>query len=101
MANYHLSKGRRFKKGTRLTDYGRMYIFRCLQVEGYWWCEDSNVWVKDPDDCTGRWYGAGNHSLHSVKASERHIRTHYEIPKGTKYWLISNFEEIPCVEFTK
>lgn len=105
MANYKLSKGKRFKKGTIKTKkYGRVPIFNELYVDGHWYCTVNKLFTKSLYNCveqSGIYAGTSMFGVHSVKAAKRIIRQHNEIPKGTKCYLISNFEEIPEVVFTK
>lgn len=46
-------------------------------------------WVKR-DEFTGCWYPA-SYSCHSLKAAKRHLKKHDEIPKGTKFRLVSRY----------
>ena len=47
------------------------------------------LWVKR-NEYTGSWYPA-DFPCRSLKAAKRHLRKHNEIPKGTKFRLVSGY----------
>ncbi len=50
---------------------------------------NKNLWVHR-QEYTGYWYPA-TFPCHSLKAAKRHLRKHNEIPKGTKFRLVSKY----------
>lgn len=46
-------------------------------------------WVKR-NEWTGYWYPA-SFPCHSLKAAKRHLKKHDEIPKGTRFRLVSRY----------
>lgn len=69
----------------------------------FWWVEhdyddpykrlqydlDKQKWVPE-DEYTGEWF-PGAFPCRSYKAAKRHLRKHTEIPKGTRFRLVSKF----------
>lgn len=51
--------------------------------------DNKKSWVTR-SEYTGNWYPA-NFPCHSYRAAKRHLRKHDEIPKGTKFRLVSRF----------
>lgn len=54
-----------------------------------WYEHESKTW-KPVEKCTG-WRSSSNSGIHSFKAARRHLRKHDEIPKGTRFRLVSRF----------
>lgn len=54
-----------------------------------WYEYESKTW-KPVAKCSG-WRSSSNCSIHSFKAARRHLRKHDEIPKGTRFRLVSRF----------
>lgn len=54
-----------------------------------WYENDTKMW-KPVEKCTG-WRSSSKSNIHSFKAARRHLRKHDEIPKGTKFRLVSRF----------
>ena len=50
---------------------------------------NKNLWVHK-QEYTGYWY-PGTFPCRSLKAAKRHLRKHNEIPKGTKFRLVSMY----------
>lgn len=101
MANYYKSKGRRTKKGTRRTDNGRLHVFMGLQVFDHVYDSKKHAWIKPKHLWSYIQHNTLDYSIHSVKAAERYIMKHNEIPKGTVCELWSEFSDVPNVTFVK
>ena len=50
---------------------------------------NKKLWVHE-QEYTSYWYPA-IFPCHSLKAAKRHLRKHNEIPKGTKFRLVSKY----------
>ena len=64
-------------------------VYEDQDFEDWLWHESgTNLW-KPVKNCCG-WH-SNIHGVHSFKAARRHLRKHNEIPKGTKFLLVSRF----------
>ena len=62
--------------------------FKEFRDRELYWDYNKNLWVNR-NEYTGRYYPA-SFPCHSYRAAKRHLRKHNEIPKGTKFRLVSS-----------
>lgn len=64
-------------------------VYKDQPFDDWLWHEcESKTW-KPTKDCHG-WH-SNIYGIHSFKAARRHLRKHNEIPKGTRFRLVSRF----------
>lgn len=64
-------------------------VYKDQPFDDWLWYECGSKTWKPTKDCNG-WY-SNIYGIHSFKAARRYLRKHDEIPKGTRFRLVSRF----------
>lgn len=89
---YEQQKGSRIKKGSIKYGNRRINNFWSLACHGYWWVYKDEKWAKSGEEPSNSDLCIHLYKIKNLKSAIRHIKKHDEVPKGTEFTLVSNFE---------
>ena len=89
---YDAPKGYRIKKGTSKVYGTRQNNFIGLTCSDYyWWVESAKKWKKIEDIAKDESSSSHNNNIKNLKQAIRHLKKQRNVPKGTKFILVSLF----------